>query len=97
VLSTSGRRAALLRARRLHRAVDSALQGLADRAFWTKLAGGYHLARDTAAAIRVAGFQIECEERIPFKPNSLLPAISHNPRRGAPVITLVPAHWQRAG
>ena len=42
-------------------------QRLDDRSIWPRLAGGCHAARDTEAAIRAAGFQIERCRRFPFK------------------------------
>ena len=48
-----------------------------DATVYPPLAGGCHAARDTGAAIRQAGFQIEREERIAFKPSPLVPAIPH--------------------
>jgi ubiquinone/menaquinone biosynthesis C-methylase UbiE len=46
----------------------AAAQGVADRAFWTHLAGGCHLTRDTAAEIERAGFEIETCRRFGFSP-----------------------------
>jgi ubiquinone/menaquinone biosynthesis C-methylase UbiE len=56
-------------AARIQRALDATL--------YPHLAGGCHCARDTGAAIREAGFHVEREERIAFKPNRLLPPIPH--------------------
>jgi ubiquinone/menaquinone biosynthesis C-methylase UbiE len=53
------------------------MQRWADATIYPHLAGGCHAARDTDAAIREAGFQIEREERIEFKPSALVPAIPH--------------------
>jgi ubiquinone/menaquinone biosynthesis C-methylase UbiE len=53
------------------------IQRALDATFYPHLAGGCHCARDTGAAIREAGFEIEREERIPFKPSQLLPPIPH--------------------
>jgi ubiquinone/menaquinone biosynthesis C-methylase UbiE len=53
------------------------MQRWADATIYPHLAGGCHAARDTGAAISEAGFQIEREERIEFKPSALVPAISH--------------------
>jgi ubiquinone/menaquinone biosynthesis C-methylase UbiE len=53
------------------------MQRWADATVYPHLAGGCHAARDTGAAISEAGFQIEREERIEFKPSALAPAISH--------------------
>jgi hypothetical protein len=48
-----------------------------DATFYPPIAGGCHAARNTGEAIRQAGFQIEREERIAFKPSLMLPAIPH--------------------
>jgi SAM-dependent methyltransferase len=53
------------------------LQRLADATIYPPLAGGCHCARDTGGAITQAGFQIERQERIAFKPTALVPAIPH--------------------
>jgi len=53
------------------------MQRWADATIYPHLAGGCHAARDTGAAITEAGFQIEREERIAFKPSALVPAIPH--------------------
>jgi ubiquinone/menaquinone biosynthesis C-methylase UbiE len=53
------------------------VQRLLDASFYPPIAGGCHAARDTGEAIRQAGFQIEREERIAFKPSPMLPAIPH--------------------
>ncbi len=53
------------------------IQRLLDATFYPHLAGGCHCARDTGAAIRDAGFEVEREERIPFKPSRLVPPIPH--------------------
>jgi ubiquinone/menaquinone biosynthesis C-methylase UbiE len=53
------------------------VQRALDATIYPALAGGCHAARDTAAAIRDAGFLIECEERIAFKPSPVLPTIPH--------------------
>jgi SAM-dependent methyltransferase len=53
------------------------LQRALDATFYPHLAGGCHCARDTGAAIRDAGFEVERLERIPFKPSRLLPPIPH--------------------
>lgn len=60
-----------------HRPGMARAQRIADATIYPLLAGGCHCARDTAAAIEHAGFQIEHQERIPFKPSPLLPAIPH--------------------
>jgi hypothetical protein len=56
-------------AARVQRALDATIYPL--------LAGGCHCARDTDAAIRQAGFEVEREERIAFKPSPLVPTIPH--------------------
>jgi SAM-dependent methyltransferase len=52
-------------------------QRLLDATIYPFLAGGCHCARDTGAAIERAGFEIEREERIAFRPSPLVPAIPH--------------------
>jgi ubiquinone/menaquinone biosynthesis C-methylase UbiE len=53
------------------------VQRLLDATIYPFLAGGCHCARDTSAAIGRAGFEIEHEERIAFKPSPLAPVIPH--------------------
>ena len=53
------------------------VQRILDATIYPYLTGGCHCARDTGTAIRRAGFQIEHEERIAFKPSPLTPAIPH--------------------
>jgi ubiquinone/menaquinone biosynthesis C-methylase UbiE len=53
------------------------MQRWADATIYPHLAGGCHAARDTGAAISEAGFDIEREERIEFKPSALVPPIPH--------------------
>jgi ubiquinone/menaquinone biosynthesis C-methylase UbiE len=48
-----------------------------DATIYPPLAGGCHCARDTRTAILNAGFAIEAEERIAFKPSALAPSIPH--------------------
>jgi SAM-dependent methyltransferase len=51
---------------------------LADRSgLWGAIAGGCHLARDTTAAIRRAGFVIETLDRFGFAPSCLEPQLPH--------------------
>lgn len=51
---------------------------LADRSgLWPKLAAGCHPARDTAAAIAAAGFEIVACERIEFRGAAIEPAIPY--------------------
>ena len=62
------------------------LQALDHSGLWPAVAGGCHPARDTAAAIEHAGFQIEASELIMF---STFVAGAEDPvpaRRGAPLI-----------
>ena len=49
----------------------------AEATFWPFVAGGCHPARDTAGAIRAAGFEIERCERFPFRAGALEPAVPH--------------------
>lgn len=44
---------------------------------WSRAAGGCHLNRDTAEAIRTAGFQIEHLERLSFAPVRFAPRHAH--------------------
>jgi ubiquinone/menaquinone biosynthesis C-methylase UbiE len=53
------------------------VQRALDATIYPSLAGGCHCARDTDAAIRDAGFHVEREERMAFKPSALVPAIPH--------------------
>ncbi|HYM45223.1 MAG TPA: class I SAM-dependent methyltransferase [Solirubrobacteraceae bacterium] len=52
-------------------------QRIFDATIYPFLAGGCHCARDTGTAIQRAGFQVERQERIAFKPSPLTPAIPH--------------------
>ena len=56
---------------------EARIQRLADATIWPRLAGGCHLARDTALAIEQTGFTIERCERFPFGPSPFLPADPH--------------------
>jgi ubiquinone/menaquinone biosynthesis C-methylase UbiE len=56
---------------------EAGLQRAADATFWPHLAGGCHLARDTASAIEQAGFEIEACERFAFSPAAYLPPDPH--------------------
>lgn len=51
-----------------HRAGFARAQAAADRLFWPRMAGGCHTSRDTRAAIRRAGFDIEECRRLSVKP-----------------------------
>lgn len=55
----------------------ASIQRALDVTIYPSLSGGCHCARDTGAAIRQAGFEIQREERIAFKPSPILPAIPH--------------------
>lgn len=52
---------------------EARFQRAADATFWPRVAGGCHLARDTATTIESAGFQIEACERFQFSPVPLFP------------------------
>jgi ubiquinone/menaquinone biosynthesis C-methylase UbiE len=55
-----------------------AMLQLADHSrLWPTLCGGCHPARDTAAAIRAAGFAIERCERFGFRASALEPSVPH--------------------
>jgi ubiquinone/menaquinone biosynthesis C-methylase UbiE len=57
-------------------------QRLDDWNIWSRLAGGCHVARDTEAAIRAAGFEVERCRRFPFKGGPVTaPHILGVPRR----------------
>jgi ubiquinone/menaquinone biosynthesis C-methylase UbiE len=60
-----------------HQAVAARLQRLADMICWPRVAGGCHLARDTSAALELAGFTIERCERFTFSPGPPVPPIPH--------------------
>jgi ubiquinone/menaquinone biosynthesis C-methylase UbiE len=60
-----------------NRPATARIQRLLDATIYPPLAGGCHCARDTAEAMRQAGFQIEREQRIAFKPSPLTPSIPH--------------------
>jgi SAM-dependent methyltransferase len=53
------------------------IQRVLDATIYPPLAGGCHCARDTHAAILDAGFQIDRDERIAFKPSPITPSIPH--------------------
>jgi ubiquinone/menaquinone biosynthesis C-methylase UbiE len=56
---------------------ESRFQRLADATFWPHVAGGCHLARDTASGIEQAGFVIETCARFAFSPAPFLPPDPH--------------------
>jgi ubiquinone/menaquinone biosynthesis C-methylase UbiE len=58
----------LSRARALAR-----FQRFSDATYWPHIAGGCHMARDTAAAIEAAGFTIESQRRWAYRPSPFLP------------------------
>jgi SAM-dependent methyltransferase len=58
------------------RAPLAALQRFADLG-WQHVAGGCHMARDTEASIRAAGFEIRSSDRFGFAPSVVMPRISH--------------------
>jgi ubiquinone/menaquinone biosynthesis C-methylase UbiE len=60
-----------------NRHVPAGLQRLADATFWPLMFGGCHPARDTGAAIRHAGFEIEHQERFAFSHVPLSPPLPH--------------------
>jgi ubiquinone/menaquinone biosynthesis C-methylase UbiE len=51
----------------------AAFQRFSDATYWPHVAGGCHMARDTAAAIEQAGFTIESQKRWGYRPSPLLP------------------------
>jgi ubiquinone/menaquinone biosynthesis C-methylase UbiE len=53
------------------------IQRALDATIYPPLAGGCHCARDTHAAILEAGFTIDRERRIAFKPSPITPSIPH--------------------
>lgn len=60
-----------------NRPATARIQRALDATIYPALAGGCHCARDTRAGILEAGFQIEREERIAFKPGPITPSIPH--------------------
>jgi hypothetical protein len=60
-----------------HSKWEARLQRFADATFWSRLAGGCHLARDTTAGIERAGFRIETFERFRYSPAPFLPSDPH--------------------
>jgi ubiquinone/menaquinone biosynthesis C-methylase UbiE len=53
------------------------LQAVDHSGLWPRIAGGCHPARDTAAAIERAGFEIQRSERIMFAASRLEPSIPY--------------------
>jgi ubiquinone/menaquinone biosynthesis C-methylase UbiE len=51
---------------------------------WSRAAGGCHLNRDTAAAIRAAGFHLEQSDRFCYAPLRFIPAHAHILGRATP-------------
>ena len=63
---------------RSDRRVLALSQHAVDRAFWPRAFGGCHTARDTPAAIRAAGFEIEDQRRMWVNPVPIaFPVASH--------------------
>jgi SAM-dependent methyltransferase len=60
-----------------HSPFEGRIQRVADATFWPHIAGGCHLARDTASAIERAGFELEICERFAFSPAAYLPPDPH--------------------
>jgi ubiquinone/menaquinone biosynthesis C-methylase UbiE len=60
-----------------NRPATARIQRALDATIYPPLTGGCHCARDTRAAILAAGFKIEREERIAFKPSPITPSIPH--------------------
>jgi ubiquinone/menaquinone biosynthesis C-methylase UbiE len=48
-------------------------QRFSDATYWPHIAGGCHMARDTARAIEAAGFTIESQKRWTYRPSAWLP------------------------
>jgi ubiquinone/menaquinone biosynthesis C-methylase UbiE len=48
-------------------------QRFSDATYWPHIAGGCHMARDTAQAIEAAGFTIESQKRWAYRPSAWLP------------------------
>lgn len=60
-----------------HSPFERRIQRAADATFWPRIAGGCHLARDTASAIEQAGFELETCEHFAFSPAAYLPPDPH--------------------
>lgn len=50
---------------------------LSDRLFWTRLAGGCHMSRDTTSAMDTAGFKIDSCRRFSYSPVRMQPGLPH--------------------
>jgi ubiquinone/menaquinone biosynthesis C-methylase UbiE len=48
-------------------------QRFSDATYWPHIAGGCHMARDTARAIEAAGFTIQSQKRWAYRPSAWLP------------------------
>src|SRR3954466_12015483 len=59
------------------RTIPAGLQRVADATFWPRVGGGWHLSRDTGAAIEQAGFKVETSKRFSFTPGAPVPPIPH--------------------
>ncbi|MHB1834793.1 MAG: class I SAM-dependent methyltransferase [Solirubrobacteraceae bacterium] len=59
------------------RPATARVQRLLDASLWPHVAGGCHMARDTGAAIRAAGFEIEREQRLAVKTGRVQPGVPH--------------------
>lgn len=57
--------------------ISAGLMRAADATFWPRVAGGCHMARDTAAAIEAAGFEIQECERFTFAMSPFDPPKPH--------------------
>jgi len=60
-----------------HKPFMARVQRFGDRTFWPRIAGGCHAARDTAAGITAAGFEVTEQERFAYSPSPFLPAMPH--------------------
>ena len=60
-----------------NRPMMARIQRALDATIYPPLAGGCHCARDTHTAILDAGFKMDHEERIAFKPSPITPSIPH--------------------
>ena len=60
-----------------NRRFRAGFQRFSDATCWPRVAGGCHMARDTATAIEQAGFEIERIDRFPFSPSPIVPSLPH--------------------